>query len=226
MKISDLADLVVVRNHINVVIEAASSVRRNEKGDIDKSEFRALNNARLLLDQKFVEAIRALDFDNLFPNYPSPMDTFISTSGNIEITSDQNLKLTSDSGIKIGSAEYNKDSYQQNLPLNQTNHTITVDTDGVWEDADTTPDHPNDEKAAACLVEAKYKEKANFSAITVKSQDAKENGLRYHEIEKDDTEAAELALIAERVKAQKEQLKKEGRSNKRVSKAKEDGAAK
>ena len=44
--------------------------------------------------------------------------------------------------------------------------------------------------------------------------------------EKDNTEEAELALIAERVKAQKEQLKKEGRSNKRVSKAKEDDASK
>jgi hypothetical protein len=39
---------------------------------------------------------------------------------------------------------------------------------------------------------------------------------------KEDDEAADLALIEESVKAQKEQLKKEGRSNKRISKAKND----
>jgi hypothetical protein len=44
--------------------------------------------------------------------------------------------------------------------------------------------------------------------------------------EAEDSEAADLALIAERVRSQKEQLKKEGRSNKRVSKAKEDGTDK
>lgn len=39
---------------------------------------------------------------------------------------------------------------------------------------------------------------------------------------KNNDEAAELELIAERIKAQKEALKKEGRSNKRLSKMKEE----
>jgi len=200
MKISDLADLVVVRNHINVVIEAMSSVRRTEKGDSDKTEFRTLNNTRVKLDQRFVDAIKELDLDNLFPS------EYIKASEQIRINTDGDLSISSPSGIKTSSptpyvdkAVFSSQYSQMSLPLTQINTTIVTGTDGVWEDVDTPPDHPED---------------------TVEGRDL------IHETKPEDPEAAELALIAERVKAQKEQLKKEGRSNKRVSKAKEDVAAK
>ena len=200
MKISDLADLVVVRNHINVVIEAMSSVRRTEKGDSDKTEFRTLNNTRVKLDQRFVDAIKELDLDNLFPS------EYIKASEQIRINTDGDLSISSPSVIKTSSptpyvdkAVFSSQYSQMSLPLTQINTTIVTGTDGVWEDVDTPPDHPED---------------------TVEGRDL------IHETKPEDPEAAELALIAERVKAQKEQLKKEGRSNKRVSKAKEDVAAK
>lgn len=60
MKISDLAALVQVRNHILTVI--------NDKSVTNRDEFKPLNEARLKLDKKFVEIVKDLDIDSIFPN--------------------------------------------------------------------------------------------------------------------------------------------------------------
>jgi hypothetical protein len=57
MILSELADLVIVRNHINVVL--------NDKSVTTKNDFRALNDVRTKLDKKFVEVIKNLDLDTI-----------------------------------------------------------------------------------------------------------------------------------------------------------------
>lgn len=54
MKISDLAALVTVRNHIGVVI--------NDKSASDRGDFRALDTVRLALDKKFVEVVKSFSY--------------------------------------------------------------------------------------------------------------------------------------------------------------------
>jgi NACalpha-BTF3-like transcription factor len=58
MKLSELADLVTVRNHINAVI--------NDQGLVPKTEFKPLYLTRVKLDKKFISAINELDIDKLF----------------------------------------------------------------------------------------------------------------------------------------------------------------
>jgi hypothetical protein len=60
MKIQDLAALVQVRNHILTVI--------NDKSVTNRDEFKPLNEARLKLDKKFVEIVKDIDVDSMFPN--------------------------------------------------------------------------------------------------------------------------------------------------------------
>ncbi len=60
MKISDLAALVQVRNHILTVI--------NDKSVSNRDDFKPLNDARMKLDKKFVEIVKGLDVDTIFPN--------------------------------------------------------------------------------------------------------------------------------------------------------------
>jgi len=187
MKITDLAALVTVRNHIATVM--------NDKSVSGKDDFRPLNDARIKLDKKFIAALKETDVESLF-------------SDNVVIYfNDPNI-------IPAPFQETGR-------AVSQASETLTLElppTDGVWEDADTTPDHPDDtEDARRSLREQRNEE------IDDRRQGNLPN-LAEAEAEAD-AEAAELALIAERVKVQKEQLKKEGRSNKRISKAKEDGAS-
>lgn len=58
MKISDLAALVTVRNHIGVV--------QNDRAATDKSAVQVLSNIRLQLDKKFVEILTSNDLEGLF----------------------------------------------------------------------------------------------------------------------------------------------------------------
>jgi hypothetical protein len=55
MKLNDLADLVIVRNHILTVL--------NDKSATTKEEFRPLNAMRILLDKQFVKEVQDLNFD-------------------------------------------------------------------------------------------------------------------------------------------------------------------
>lgn len=59
MKITDLAALVQVRNHILTVI--------NDKSVTNRDEFKPLNEMRTKLDKKFVEVVKTLDVDTIFP---------------------------------------------------------------------------------------------------------------------------------------------------------------
>ena len=58
----------------------------------------------------------------------------------------------------------------------------------------------------------------------VKIKVVAESNVLAEKSDKENSEDAELALIAQRVNAQKEKLKKEGRSNKRISKAVDDAS--
>jgi hypothetical protein len=60
MKITDLAALVQVRNHVLTVI--------NDKSVTNRDDFKPLNEARMKLDKKFVEIVKTLDVDSIFPN--------------------------------------------------------------------------------------------------------------------------------------------------------------
>jgi hypothetical protein len=57
MKLSQLASLVTVRNHLFVVI--------GDRNVINKNEVKQLDEIRRNLDRKFIEAVKALDLDNL-----------------------------------------------------------------------------------------------------------------------------------------------------------------
>jgi hypothetical protein len=167
MNISDLAALITVRNHINVVM--------NDKGVSSKDDFRPLNDFRTKLDKKFISILRETNVDDLFELAKIAGICYVDigyVSSNI----------TQPNTTEIGSSDisdFNKSASEIETDLSSS--------DGVWEDADTTIDSPDDGRGA---------------------------------------EEAELALIAERVKAQKELLKKQGRSNKRVSKKKDDSSQK
>lgn len=170
MKISELADLVAVRNHISIII--------GDKSVCSKDDVRPLNDARIKLDKKFLAELRDVDVEGLFSH---PITFNAQTSAVPMIT------------LSTKTVENTVSQANEQLTLGLSSQ------DGIWEDADTTPDIPDE-----------YNESVEPSPEAEEAED--------------DDEAAELALIAERVKAQKEQLKKEGRSNKR--KPKEDGAAK
>lgn len=167
MNIADLAAIVTVRNHINIVM--------NDKTVSSKDDFKPLNEARIKLDKKFIEALRNISIENLLPS--------------TRILCEDNYKPPAACSSLI------TPTVQEQLSLN-----LSPSPDGILEEAETPPDHLDDTE------QARYEESV--------------------ELDQQDPEAADLALIAARVKAQKEQLKKEGRSNKRVSKAKEDGTDK
>jgi|SRR5271157_6262055 len=58
MKLVDLAHLVAVINHIPIVI--------NDKSVTNRDEFSILNNARTVLNKKFVEGVKKLNINALF----------------------------------------------------------------------------------------------------------------------------------------------------------------
>jgi hypothetical protein len=192
MKISDLASIVAVRNHINVVM--------NDKSVTTKDDFKHLNDARNKLDKKFVAELKN-DIEDFFSN-----DLLI---------------------VKVGDSE--------NIPTAKT-APIDIDTVSVPQ----TPEQTTIELSNGGNIKITSKE-----TISIKGQlslplneepkvcgflepsELNDNDDKYKKTEKSvSDEESELALIAERVKAQKELLKKQGRSNKRVSKAKEDADTK
>jgi hypothetical protein len=59
MKLSDLAALVTVRNHISTVL--------NDRGVTNKDEFAVLNKQRVALDKLFVQALKEADVQDLLP---------------------------------------------------------------------------------------------------------------------------------------------------------------
>ncbi len=60
MKITDLAAIAAVSNHIKLVM--------NDTTVSKKEDFKALNLARLALDKKFIEVVKNLDPDTVIPN--------------------------------------------------------------------------------------------------------------------------------------------------------------
>jgi hypothetical protein len=88
-------------------------------------------------------------------------------------------------------------------------------TETTWENADTVIDHPYDQ------LEAMYQRQQKREDPVVEANQQSKS----IETSTDDEEQ-DLALIAARVKAQKELLKKEGRSNKRTPKATENDSSK
>ena len=87
MKISDLAAIVTVRNHIQVVI--------NDKSVTSKDDFRPLFDAKSKLDKKFIEVVKNLDFNDLlteeFENIDKNYVTY-TPIGKVNILEDQYIK--------------------------------------------------------------------------------------------------------------------------------------
>jgi hypothetical protein len=198
MNLHDLAALVEVRNHIPVLL--------NNKNLTTKGDFRLLVNAMNKLDQQFVEAVKALDYYNLFPQqvrYSLAKEPEVHTSGYIHVESAKDVM----EGIQILSP----------ANPNATIKIVTEDDDlksspsGVWEE-----DLESDAEIKQTAEDKDFK--IFNSAIEPKYNHTMHNDAKTS----DDDEV----WIAERLKAQKEQLKKQGRSNKRVSKSKEDDAKK
>ncbi len=187
MKLSALADLVTLRNHINTVI--------NDHSLVSKTDYKPLYLTRVKLDKKFISEINELDIDKLFSddevtdaaNWPykgfSAEDALINKPGDCKPPVKANIVAASRPLSEWPIATLSKPNRAEQLELPGLES-----TDGVWEDSDTP---------------------------TVKEDEPKTE---------EDIEAEDLALIAARVKAQKDQLKKEGRSNKRISKAKNDSS--
>lgn len=114
MKITDLAALVQVRNHILTVI--------NDKSVTNRDEFKPLNEARLKLDRKFVEIVKDLDADSIFPNEltlvkvgdsnytPTPQDLEYWKEIFEEAQHDKDFKIFTHSAVSVTQLEIDPNS--------------------------------------------------------------------------------------------------------------------
>lgn len=188
LSLSDLADLVVVRNHINIVL--------NDKSATEKSDFRALNEARIKLDKKFVEGVKGLDFDNLvlpptqYLTVKTPGLDLPHTSGYVHVESTKDI-LSIEKSESVISPKFSSDEID-----------LKSSPSGIWDEDPNQED--NDFKALSEVINPHYDH--ILYQDSAKAQEGVAN---------DDSELFEARLMA-----QKEQLKKDCRSNKR--KAKED----
>jgi hypothetical protein len=173
MKLSDLANIVVVRNHIGIVL--------NDKSVSEKTDFRKLNDIRIKLDKEFIKAVKDLNFDNLFP-------------------------VDSGSGTILNITEELKQKFLKWNPDKEPVSDISLDKPGI--------------AIATVLEGTKLDSVQDLKSVVVLEQSSPDKKM----IEEDDHEDADM--IAERVRQQKEQLKKEGRSNKRISKVKDNASEK
>ena len=231
MKISDLAALVTVRNHINVVM--------NDKGVSSKDDFRTLNDVRVKLDKKFIEVLKGTDVDDLFPNELLLVkvgdDNYKPTTLELEnwrsvfeaSKNDPDFKIFSHNAVSVVKFELNKDGGITIVPADSL-PTVEIGSSAIRDLHEATDniekkfvqsnqmslDLSSPELIQTMMEQPAYKEiekEADKKAIKKFKEEVKPEPV-------DDSEEAELALIAERVKAQKELLNKQGRSNKRVSK--------
>lgn len=132
MKITNLAALVLVRNHILTVI--------NDKSVTNRDEFKPLNEARLNLDKKFVKIIKDLDIDaamsddyftvtKIVDNQNSDLDewkTMFENSPNIIIptTVDNNISLAT---VSSSTETISKDSeivIEQQVSVEETKKSV------------------------------------------------------------------------------------------------------
>lgn len=94
MILTELANLVIVRNHINVVL--------NDKSVTTKTEFRELNDIRTKLDKKFVESLKQLDVNTLL-NFDATLDSepeteiFNDPPVSVNVQDNQNIIKVTDS---------------------------------------------------------------------------------------------------------------------------------
>lgn len=131
MNLHDLAALVEVRNHIPVLL--------NNKNLTTKGDFRLLVNAMNKLDQQFVEAVKALDYNNLFP--PDMRCVTISSAGDIQLGLKE-LPYHTSGYIHVESTKDVMEGVQVISPANPnaTVQLVTEDVDlksspsGVWEE--------------------------------------------------------------------------------------------
>jgi hypothetical protein len=232
MKISDLAALVTVRNHINVVM--------NDKGVSSKDDFRTLNDVRVKLDKKFIEVLKGTDVEDLFPNELLLVkvgdDNYKPTALELEnwrsvfeaSKNDPDFKIFSHNAVSVVKFELNKDGGITIVPADSL-PTVEIGSSAIRDLHEATA---NIEKKVTQSSQMSFDQSLDLSSsngfLEDSTQDHPNNDSNQEPIKKfrgevkqepiEDPEEAELALIAERVKAQKELLKKQGRSNKRVSK--------
>lgn len=216
MNLHDLAALVEVRNHIPVLL--------NNKNLTTKGDFRMLVAAMNKLGQQFVEAIKSLDYDNLFP---PEMKCITVSSGDVQLGLGKELPYTSGyiqvestkdvmEGVQILSPSNPNTTVKSVYHITEDNTDLKSSPSGVWEEDDYKEE-----------IKAEFKEASEDKDF--KTFNAAINPQYDHSIYNDAAAKAIIddeALISERLNAQKEQLKKQGRSNKRISKSKEDDSKK
>jgi hypothetical protein len=202
MNINDLASLVTVRNHIIIVM--------NDKSVSGKDDFRPLNEVRIKLDKKFIAALKETDLSDLFPsNVVWPV-----VYHQEEQLSNNNLEPE----IK------HENVAQLSLDLLGNNMSKVVSTI-----INTIPEMILDKElvvAESSLLEENRIQDFTLDQKLINTLNSLRKEVAKEDNELEETEANELASIAARVQTQKDLLKKEGRSNKRISKAKEDGITK
>jgi hypothetical protein len=248
MKITDLAALVQVRNHVLTVI--------NDKSVTNRDDFKPLNEARMKLDKKFVEIVKTLDVDSIFPNElllvkvsGNPTSKELETWRDLFEASrnDPDFKIFTNDGVSIVQLSIDPKSevrvcpaieprsievspnisiakkVQLNLPF-QTHEKPADPTLSIAADVLTEVANGEIKKLEANL--AKLKEQNVTIAPAVLAEAAKpiqapeeEKLAVVEKVRKTKlTEASQDPDIAAAIARQKEELKIQGRSNKKVKK--------
>jgi hypothetical protein len=240
MKISDLASLVTVRNHILTVM--------GDKSATTKEDFKPLNQARIKLDKRFVEIVKEIDVDDLFPNdllivkvgddnYPPTKKDLEAWRTLFEVAAkDKDFKIFTHNKVSIQryeispNAEFRVEPGIEELPAemakqwvktNAVNKSIVDDlnnkitatqlllpldiepkpTEGVWDDSidSGSPQTLGAEPSTLYGIKTIKEPKPEVDEAAI---------------------AEEQASFVKRIQEQKELLKKQGRSNKKISSGK------
>jgi hypothetical protein len=236
MKITELAALVQVRNHILTVL--------NDKSVTNRDEFRPLNDIRLKLDKKFVEIVKDLDVDCIFQNQltlvkvgdssytPSPKDLECWRDFFDQSQKDSDFKIFTHSPVSVTQLEVDPKGKVQVVPAAEPrtievspNISITTSLDeSSVKDIDNQISLPIETNVSTdnCI--------QNVVDVKIESavvEDVAKPILIPKEVKKEVAEKARKAKqkaasedpdISEAIQRQKEELKKQGRSNKKVNK--------
>lgn len=207
MKITDLAALVQVRNHILTVI--------NDKSVTNRDEFRPLNEARMKLDKKFVEAVKTLDVETLFDD-SSEYEYWKSV-----------FKESQKPDKKDTTFPYHPQKLDSQLPLpfdNETDNEVLKDAANALTEIAGSDVQKLEEKLDK-LEEQNVKIEPALVEEAAKPIQAPEE-VKQAAVEKarkaKQAEAAEDPEIADAIARQKAELKKQGRSNKKVKRSNDE----
>jgi hypothetical protein len=207
MKISDLAALVQVRTHILTVI--------NDKSVTNRDDFKPLNDARMKLDKKFVEIVKTLDMDELLivkVSGPSTSQDLENLRDIFEASQKGQLNLPFNVQAVAKEAALGGRSEDRASSLEIADDALTEVANGEirkLESALTKLEEQNVTITPAVVAEAAKPIQAPEEAKLAVVEKARKTKL---------TEASQDPDIAAAIARQKEELKIQGRANKKVKK--------